>query len=327
MIHFRLNLFLAIAAIAGCSACAAWQFTKGGYAPALLWLIGAFCAVLWLLHTVRIPVNALSSFLSSLEARDTTLRMPPSDDPQLTRMAGDMNRIAATYGRATHDREVRKLYYDRILRVITHEIRNSIAPVIALSTEFADHPDRYGSSDTAEVMTMIRDQSRDIKRFLDSYYELTHLPRPEKAPVDVGELLLRVRRLAASHAKQMGFDPGEIALRATAGLAFEADSPLLERALTNLIRNAIEAVASAPDPKIAVTATRSGGYVVFRVADNGPGLPEVVAANLFQPFLTTKEGGSGIGLCISAQIARLHGGDIIHEPSASGTVFALSVKA
>ena len=112
----------------------------------------------------------------------------------------------------------------------------------------------------------------------------------------------------------MGFDRGEIALRATAGLAFEADSPLLERALTNLIRNAIEAVASAPDPKIAVTATRSGGYVVFRVADNGPGLPEVVAANLFQPFLTTKEGGSGIGLCISAQIARLHGGDIIHEP-------------
>lgn len=103
------------------------------------------------------------------------------------------------------------------------------------------------------------------------------------------------------------------------GMTLSADRGLLNRLVTNVLRNAVEAVASAPEPRIEVSVSAIGGHPFISIDDNGRGIPPEVMQNLFQPFFTTKPGGSGIGLCLSRQIARLHGGDFTLTSSARGT--------
>lgn len=251
----------------------------------------------------------MSDFMDALDMNDTTIRFAESHDPDINRMSQNMRRIMAIYSSDRLELETRKLYYDRILRIMTHEMRNAITPIVSLSTDMKRNPDRYKGEDLNEAVSLISDESQSIRRFLDSYYELTHLPKPEIETIDVMDFFSGIRKSFAICLSDKGLDTDIIDYTIPVDMQLQADRDLLGRLVTNVLRNAIDAVASVPSPHIHLDVSVSEGHPYISVEDNGCGIPAEMMPNLFQPFFTTKPGGSGIGLCLSRQIARLHGGD------------------
>lgn len=251
----------------------------------------------------------MSDFMDALDMNDTTIRFAESHDPDINRMSQTMRRIMAIYSSDRLELETRKLYYDRILRIMTHEMRNAITPIVSLSADMKRNPDRYKDEELNEAVSLISDESQSIRRFLDSYYELTHLPKPEIETIDVMDFFSGIRKSFALCLSDKGLDTDIIDYTIPVDMQLQADRDLLGRLVTNVLRNAIDAVASVPSPHIHLDVSVSEGHPYISVEDNGCGIPAEMMPNLFQPFFTTKPGGSGIGLCLSRQIARLHGGD------------------
>lgn len=309
MKYFRLNFILCIAGTVLFTASTTLCFAAGRYAPAILSMIPAVISVVLLWRLVHRLISSMSDFMNALDMNDTTIRFVESQDPDINRMSQTMRRIMAIYSSSRLELETRKLYYDRILRIMTHEMRNAITPIVSLSADMKRNPDRYKGEDLNEAVSLISDESQSIRRFLDSYYELTHLPKPEIEAIDVMDFFSGIRRSFAIYLSDKGLDTDIIDYTIPVDMQLQADMDLLGRLVTNVLRNAIDAVASVPSPRIHVDVSVSEGRPYISVEDNGCGIPAEMMPNLFQPFFTTKPGGSGIGLCLSRQIARLHGGD------------------
>ncbi|MBD5346557.1 MAG: HAMP domain-containing histidine kinase [Bacteroides sp.] len=325
MRFFRLNLIASVLSTTILSGIIAWLITYRQIEPALLVSLAWIGSVVWIIITARRPVRIMNSFAKAFDEADTTARMPQSDDPELNELASTMNRLSEVNRTAMMSIETRKLYYDRILRIMTHEMRNSIAPIISLSADMANRYERYSAEDIAEAATLIHTQSEGIKRFLDAYYELTHLPQPEITVIEARDFFSSIRKIAVARAGELGISADAISIIVAQNLTFSADRDMLTRAIVNLIRNALEATSATPDPHIEITASVLNEYVNISVADNGPGIAPSVADSLFMPFITTKEGGSGIGLCLSRQIAKLHKGDLTLLDSGRGATATLTI--
>ncbi len=292
----------------------------------------------------------MSSFVRGLEMNDTSMRFEAdSHDPEIYEMVQSMNRITAMYVRNKRELETRKLYYDRILRVMTHEMRNSISPIVSLSQDMHDHPENYDSNSGTEAIGIIRLQSESIKKFLDSYHALTHLPPPEQENIDASEFISRIRKSMEFLEESILSTKGIISYNVASGTVLFIDKNLITQVLTNLIKNALEAVESKRNsliqvqnsektisntekndfsykPQICVTVTDSSDSSNIIIEDNGNGLPQSIADNPFQPFFSTKENGNGIGLFLSRQIIRLHGGDVkIRNKVGKGIIIHLSL--
>lgn len=319
MRHFRLNFFGCIAGSIVFAALSALCFRAGSWAAGVLLFIPSAVAVSALWQLVRQLIFSMSEFVDALEMNDPTIRFPESGDPCINRMSQAMRRITGLYNSARLELETRKLYYDRILRIMTHEMRNAIAPVVSLSTDMKKNPARYQGENFGEAVGLISDESEGISRFLESYYELTHLPAPQTAGIDVRDFFSGLRRSFMIFLRESELPDDTISYTIPVGMTLRADRGLLNRLVTNVLRNAVEAVAPMPEPRIEVSVSSSGGHHFISIDDNGRGIPPEVMQNLFQPFFTTKPGGSGIGLCLSRQIARLHGGDFTLTSSARGT--------
>lgn len=297
-----------------------WLICEGRVALGIASLLGAILCLLVMLALSRRVVHLTSSFVAALENNDRTMRFDiDSDDREIREMSRSMNRIISLYRNNQLELETRKLYYDRILRIMTHEMRNSITPVIALANDYAAQPDKYDSEMLAETMGVIGYQAESIKKFLDSYYNLTHLPEPQKRQVSVTEFCTHIQTLAHLEEKQRGMGKNICHFSFPVDMSVSIDPDLMGQAVMNIIRNSLDAVADIEDPEIGVSVSISDGVPFIRISDNGPGLPELVKSNLFQPFISTKRGGSGIGLSLSRQIARLHGGDLTITSSPHGT--------
>lgn len=293
---------------------------------ALLIIIVTLIPVFIFLSLIGKLKGILSTFLQSLEAGDTSLSFEIKGDPGLLAMSKAMDRIAGVYRSALMETRTRKMYYDRILRVITHEIRNDLSPIISLSKEMSQSPSSFTESEMSEAMGIIAFQSHELKRFLDSYYELTHIPEPVIEEVDINEFMTSLISLYEATAKSKGLPAGTLKYVTPMDMKAQFDPNLLSRALGNIIRNALEAVARVESPEVMVGVSISEDVPFFRVSDNGPGLSEKAKENLFTPFFSTKEGGSGIGLSLSRQIARLHKGDItVTSNSDRGTTVTISL--
>ena len=270
----------------------------------------------------------MSAFVASLEMNDTAVRFKfDRSDPELHEMSESMNRIIALYTGSRKDLETRKLYYDRILRVMTHEMRNAITPIVALSSDLSSNPDNYSDSEKAEVISLINTQSNDIKKFLDSYHTLTHLPAPEKSIVESSSFVDRLRTsIIPSIAKEAGVEGDIISFTIAQESKIFIDENLFTRLLHNLIKNSFEAVKMKDDPKITISFTNTSFGSAITITDNGTGIPKTIMDNQFQPFMTTKPGGSGIGMFLSRQIARLHGGEMkIKNTSEKGTTISITL--
>ena len=206
-------------------------------------------------------------------------------------------------------REEEREAWQRLLRVLGHELNNSLAPIqsVAQSLETGlqrERPENDSSSMLADVrqgLAIIRSRTEALGRFMAAYSRLARLPQPSLTPVDLSELVHHVARLTVR---------AHVALTEGPQATIRADRDQLEQLLINLIRNAADA-ARELNGGVQIEWSRNGSHWEVRVIDEGPGISN--PANLFVPFFTTKQGGSGIGLVLSRQIAEAHGGSLTLE--------------
>lgn len=314
MKHFRLKFIVSGLTLTLLTASAALLYGSGDWPWATLLAIAS--AVVWLLlaRQIRRLIRTMSTFVSALEMNDVSVKYSlDDDDPELRGMSQAMNRITELYRRNNIELETRKLYYDRILRVMTHEMRNAITPIISLADDMMARPARYATEvdeSYDEALSVIADQSKGIKHFLEAYYSLTHLPPPEPEAIPARDFFSRIGTLFGHEAAARGLESQILNVTVARELVLNIDVALMTQAIINLLRNSLDAISGRSDGRIELTATVSEGQTYLRIEDNGPGVADEIMENLFQPFMTTKPGGSGIGLCLSRQIERPHGGDL-----------------
>ncbi len=212
--------------------------------------------------------------------------------------------VIADVSRTLREEELQA--WQRLVRVLSHEINNSLAPIKSLADSLRKtvdrvHADRTAADDLRKGLGIIVGRSDALSRFMASYVKLARLPAPRRAALDLGLLVLRVAALEVR--LTVAVTPGPDVV-----LAGDADQ--LEQLLINLIRNAADA-ALETGGRAEVTWRVAHGAVIVDVLDEGPGL--TTTANLFVPFFTTKADGSGIGLVLSRQIAEAHGGVLTLE--------------
>lgn len=224
----------------------------------------------------------------------------------------------------------------RLIRVLTHEIMNTITPITSISESLSKYykEDENGVlkwenlnesqiSNTVKGLNVIRIQGEDLMDFVKSYRSFLDLPAPDKALVNVKPLLERLKVLMLMEKKNQNL---AFNLRVEPkDLEFYIDEKQIAQVLINLFKNAIQSTADLKEAKLSIQAgINVEGRKYIEVKDNGPGIPAEQIDEIFVPFFTTKEGGTGIGLSLSKQIMHLHGGSIrVHSEIDKGTTFVL----
>jgi two-component system, NtrC family, nitrogen regulation sensor histidine kinase NtrY len=226
--------------------------------------------------------------------------------------------------------------WQQLIRVLTHEIMNSITPISSLASTVNEmlrvgtvknEPQRPVTpeviQDVRGAVQTIEKRSQGLLHFVDAYRTLTRIPPPKFQIVSVSELIGRVEQLMRQRLSDSGISFSKRA--EPASLELTADPDLVEQVLINLTLNAAEALRGVPNAMISVSAyIGDRGRVTLEVTDNGPGIPKDIRDRIFVPFFTTKPEGSGIGLSLSRQIMRLHGGMIlVSSDPGKRTTFAL----
>lgn len=207
-----------------------------------------------------------------------------------------------------------------LIRVLTHEIMNTLTPVTSLAqTSLALLDEKDSIDDIREAIGTIGRRSENMIDFVSRYRELLQVPKPALASVGVRETLDHVASLM-----QGSLDGVEVAIDVSPeSLEIHADRQLIEQVLINLVRNAADAVAGQEGARIALSARLDLNRVIVSVADNGPGIPDEDIEQIFIPFFTTKRDGSGVGLSLSRQIMTAHNGEIAVDSGPDGTTVRL----
>ena len=204
--------------------------------------------------------------------------------------------------------------WEKLTRILTHEIMNSLAPVTSIS-----HTLLSSSGDTETMrqgLETIHTTSDRLLRFVDSFRAVTRIPAPQKAPFYLSELVAEACSLTARE----GVDV-EVCLEPEDTMLY-ADRALMSQVFVNLLKNATEALlAQDCERKITIRSTIDAEErIQIEITNNGSAIPAEVAENIFTPFFTTKTDGSGIGLAVSRQIVRLHGGSLRLKHNEEGRV-------
>ena len=226
--------------------------------------------------------------------------------------------------------------WQKLIRVLTHEIINSVSPITLLSStlvkifEEDGNPRKLTDLEQAHIenafkgLQAIHKRSKGLSRFVESYKSLTKIPDPIISDVNVEDLFEQIIILLKKETEESQIKiMYDVMPR---HLHIHVDEKLIEQVLINLIKNAIEAGSEAKDLSIQISAREGSGKVKIEVADNGPGIPAEIINNIFVPFYTTKKEGSGIGLSLSRQILRKHNGNLeVISEDGVGSRFIISL--
>lgn len=212
--------------------------------------------------------------------------------------------VITDLSRALRDEE--RQAWQRLIRVLGHELNNSLAPIKSVAENLGSMLSRKDrdpdwADDMRSGLNIIAARTDGLARFMSAYARLAKLPPPTFQGVDVGVWIRRVTGLESR--LQVKLQPGP-------EVRIQADPDQLDQLLINLLRNAVDASLETGGG-VQVGWNREDGYIDVWIQDNGPGIPN--PTNLFVPFFTTKPGGSGIGLVLSRQIAEAHGGTLTLE--------------
>lgn len=216
------------------------------------------------------------------------------------------------------DLVVLKSWHD-LVRVLAHEMMNSLTPICSLSDSLAsrlrsapqDGVAAVSPSEVAQAVEAIARRSAGLMNFVERYRRLADLPPAARREVALGRFIDGLDQLMAPLMRSAGVDYAS-AVEPPA-LTVQADADLLEQATINLLKNALDAVSGQADAMVRLSCRLDADQLVIAVEDNGPGLPADDAEAAFVPFFTTKAGGSGVGLTLSRQIALAHGGRLEHQ--------------
>lgn len=213
--------------------------------------------------------------------------------------------------------------WQKLIRVLTHEIMNSITPIISLADTLSERsmtasPDERTRTHIQQGLQVIRRRSKGLLEFVENYRKLTRIAQPAKTDIEVCDFFNDLKQLFA--------DKPFVSFETPSGLPhWRADRGQMEQVFINLIKNALEACRNTDHAHIGITASASDGMWRFQVSDNGEGMLPEVTERIFVPFFTTKPGGSGIGLALCKQIIMLHGGQItVRSHPDKGSCFTLS---
>jgi nitrogen fixation/metabolism regulation signal transduction histidine kinase len=227
--------------------------------------------------------------------------------------------------------------WQRMIRVLTHEITNSITPITSLAStvhevmfEERDGVKALGKLDPEEVESMegalltIQSRSQGLLNFVETYRNLTRIPKPNFRYFKVAEFFERTRQLMKPKIDELGIDCSVTVF--PPDMMITADPDLLDQVVINLVLNAIDAVREVAKPQITILATLNNyNRVTMEFRDNGAGIKPDIMDKIFMPFFTSKKHGSGVGLSLSRQIMHLHKGTIsVKSKPEGGTVFTLT---
>jgi signal transduction histidine kinase len=294
------------------------------------------------IEAMRTVSDVLVDTLESLDAGEQAMVSVSEDDRTMQlavrvsrfRLRGEEHALASIQDLRNELEEKEMEAWQQLTRVLTHEIMNSVAPISSLASTarrlLEEVPSGDGAAEATETAEDVREAVQTIERrsegligFVDSYRSFTKIPNPSYSVLSVQELFEDVRRLLGVSIREHDLDV-QIQVEPP-DLQVTADHELIEQVLINLVLNAIQALEGQDDARILLKAhIDRRSRPVLQIRDNGPGIPPDVQERIFVPFFTTKDDGSGIGLSLSRQIMRLHGGALtVRSTPGEETVFAL----
>ena len=277
-------------------------------------IVAVIAAVIATIRTRRKDIKKVAYMMDALEDGELNFRFQDKNKFNRT-----LNRIRTIFEkqRQAHEQDS----WTKLIRVLTHEIMNTVSPIASLSDALAKSMDENGHSelDVKSGLDTISDSSKNLIKFVETYRQLSGVARPLRKAVDLQELMDQVISLNSEYAASCGavcsYRPEE------PDLMIYADEGQISQILINLIKNALQAGAKHID-----ISARMGKEddVIIQVANDGAPIPVSAQEQIFVPFYTTKKEGSGIGLSLARQIMRQHNGTIdLVRSDVNQTVFQL----
>lgn len=216
--------------------------------------------------------------------------------------------------------------WHKLLRVLTHEIMNSIGPISSLAetlhSRLAHWTDEQDVDDLRVGIFTIKRRSEGLLQFAKSYRLINKVDQPQFADIQVVQLFENIYQLLEPTLLQKNIDV-DIIIKNTR-LILQADINLIEQVIINLLLNAIEAVKQEPEPYISLSAIETKDHIQLKIQDNGIGISPEIQEQIFTPFFTTKKTGTGVGLTLSKQIMLMHNGNLsVDSTQGEGSVFTL----
>ena len=280
-------------------------------------IVAVVVAVIAVVHTRRKDIRKVAYMMDALEDGELNFRFQDKNKFNRT-----LNRIRTIFEkqRQAHEQDS----WTKLIRVLTHEIMNTVAPISSLSDALAKSMDKNGHSelDVKAGLETISDSSKNLIDFVQTYRQLSGVARPIKKALVLQDLMNQVISLNSEFVSSSGavctYHPLE------PDLMIYADEGQISQIFINLIKNAVQAEAK----QIRITAKLGADdEVIIQVANDGKPIPVSSQEQIFIPFYTTKKEGSGIGLSISRQIMRNHNGSIeLLQSNAAQTIFELRFR-
>lgn len=291
-------------------------------------MIGLFIAALAysLYYDQQKTIRRMEHLISNIHYGDLNITFSTTTKGAEGELTRSMNEALSAFRTRLYNSvvaEAENEAWQKLIRVLTHEIMNSIAPIISLSETVTERAAQNGMNEKDyEVMLQaiqtIHRRSQGLLDFVENYRKLTRIPMPVPSPFLAKDLFDDMKGLFFSD--EVSFVYSVV----PDNLYLNADRSLIEQVLINLLKNALEASSMNPLPEVQINAFRENGAPVITVADNGSGILPEVLDKVFVPFFTTKPGGSGIGLSVCRQIMNRHGGSIsVTSEVEKGTTFTM----
>jgi len=283
----------------------------------LVFIVAIVTAVIATLRTRHKDIKKVAYMMDALEDGELNFRFQETD-----RFNRTLNRIRTIFEkqRQAHEQDS----WTRLIRVLTHEIMNTVSPIASLSDALSRSMDETGHSelDVKTGLDTISDSSKNLIKFVETYRQLSGVARPVRKAIDLQELMDSVISLNSEFAAGLG---AVCTYRSKEpDLMIYADEGQISQILINLIKNALQAGAKHID----ITAGMGkDDEVIVQVANDGEPIPVSAQEQIFIPFFTTKKEGSGIGLSLARQIMRQHNGSIdLVRSDTTQTVFELRFR-
>ena len=280
----------------------------------LVVIVAIIAAVIATIRTRQRDIKKVAYMMDALEDGELNFRFQDKNKFNRT-----LNRIRTIFEkqRQAHEQDS----WTKLIRVLTHEIMNTVSPIASLSDALSKSMDENGHSelDVKSGLDTISDSSKNLIKFVETYRQLSGVARPLRHAVDLQELMDQVISLNSEYAASCGatctYRPEE------PDLMIYADEGQISQILINLIKNALQAGAKHID----ISASMGGDdEVILQVANDGEPIPVSAQEQIFVPFYTTKKEGSGIGLSLARQIMRQHNGTVdLIRSDVNQTVFQL----